>query len=185
MYALQHYISLPFRIPQSPYIQCSDTFCTASSTLTGCAAPFPSTPNTSNVGLVGLVGENGSDTVAPSSVPAVLLTASATASESLSRGCEPVLTPLSTESVCACVCALPRPQRRVLGGAGFWPCLVIVVPVLRPGVVPRVGLDITEAGMGRWWLVDGVVPVERRGGGRAGAGFEAERRACPGTGGPR
>lgn len=88
------------------HTQCNETFCTASSTLTGCAAPFSSGVDTSNVGLVGLVGENGSGSVSPFSSPActdpVLLTAKATASESLSFACDPVLTPLSTESVCAC-----------------------------------------------------------------------------------
>jgi hypothetical protein len=69
------------------------------------------------------------------------------------------------------------------------------MPVLDPET--GLGLDAIETGTGRWWLVDGVVPVvgvvppvgvvpvERRGGGRAGGGFEAERRACPGIGGTR
>jgi hypothetical protein len=47
-------------------------------------------------------------------------------------------------------------------------------------LVLGVGLGPVEAGAGRWWLVDGVVWVERRGGGRAGGGFEAERRGWPG-----
>lgn len=75
-------------------------------------------------------------------------------------------------------CALPRAQRRVFGGCGFCPCL--------PGAGAGPGAAAgAAAGIGRWWLDEGVLWVERRGGGTAGGGFEAERRAWAGTGGAR
>lgn len=72
-----------------------------------------------------------------------------------------MLAPLETESVWACwVWVLPRAQRRVLGGRGFWPCL----PVPVPWPVPWAGTGAVElavvvvvalagagaVGMGRW-----------------------------------
>lgn len=91
----------------------------------------------------------------------------ATASASLSFDWLSLLVPLSIESVC--VCCLLRPDRLVLGGRGFRPCFPTPV----------------GGGVGRWWLDDGVVWAERRGGGTAGGGFDAERRPCVGIGGAR
>lgn len=132
-----------------------------------------------SVGEVGDVGENGSEKTVSSADGGgceLRTEVSATMSVSVSLslgwlGMRALLVPLSMESVFPC-CGLPRPQRLAFGGSGFWPCL------------PTPLADGSGGGGGREWLGDGFDRVDRRGGGTAGGGFEAERRGA-GTGGTR
>lgn len=66
-----------------------------------------------------------------------------------------------------------RPDRRVFGGSGFWPCLCGLTAI--PATIGRDPL--LEVGVCGWTEWD-----DRRGGGTAGGGCEADRRAGGGSG---